>query len=269
MNAPINDLERAYAASVRGPEGNPELFRLLRESKLIFLLPYHPEMEGTFSLGNGDAVPKFSLWKSSDGIHIPIFTSKERANEAFKRMRSRDKEYAIAEMKGQELFHLISCQPYAIVINPACKIAATYMDMNAVKKLADGSILKPVEDGATHEGTVNIVEPADYPTDFLQPLFRFLRERPQVKAAWLFRHFTPADPTRTYYVFALRVIGDAEKVKQDFAVVAHAACPEKTDYGVMIIDPKDQALARVTSTHPAFYAAPDYKSPSPLGGGIS
>jgi hypothetical protein len=259
-----NDLECILAARNFGPQLYPELFRLLRESTLVFLLPYHPELKGsTITVGRGDRLPKFVVWESaSEGRRIPVFSSPNCANEACKRVGARDGQYALAEMQGKELFALLACQQNPIVINPACGTNATFLDINAVKKLADGSILTP-EEGDRKLGTVQIVDPADYPTGFLQPLFGFLRERPQVKAAWLFREVSrPGAPAS--YVFVLKTTGDSSAVERDFRVVANSACPEDAEYGVTLFDPNNAQLVQATSRFTPFYAAPDYPAPSPL-----
>ena len=45
--------------------------------------------------------------------------------------------------EGKQLFDLLRYQPDAITINPACSTHSLFLDRNAVKKLADGSILGP------------------------------------------------------------------------------------------------------------------------------
>ena len=265
MNPPQNELERLLSDPRQGPESHPTLFRLLRESTLVFLMPYHPEIMGTMSLKSGDQGPKFVVWKGSEGPRIPIFSSIERANEACKKIGARDKQYALAEMNGQQLFALLSSQKYPIMINPACGPATTYLDNNAIKMLADGSILEPVQKrGPQKEGKVVIVDPADYPTDLLQPLFFFLRNRKEVKAAWLFREADLPEESKTSYVFVLKVVGDAEKVKQDFGVVATGAAPPNIEFGVTTLDPKNGPLVAITSKATPFYAAPDFKAPGPI-----
>ena len=267
MTPPLNDLERAYAA-MRGPEHYPNLFRLLRESTLVFLIPYHPEMEGMMGLGNGDPLPPFVVWKNpKDGECIPLFTSIERAEMACKKIGASDTQYNLCEMKGAELFHLISCQPHHIIINPATDYGEFFLDNNGVKKLADGSILKPMDDIPQQiQGRMQIVEPADYPTDLLQPLFQFLRGRKEVRAAWLFKHAQPPDPNRPYYAFALKVTGDFRAVQQDFTIVLiNLSEKENMDFGTLQVDDSNPELIKVTEKFPAFYAAPDYKAPSPLG----
>lgn len=264
MNAPLSELERLLSDPRQGPESHPRLFRLLCESTLVFLMPYHPEIMGTMSLKNGDQGPKFVVWKGAEGLRIPIFTSIERANEACKKIGARDKQYALAEMNGQQLFALLSSQKYSVMINPACGPATTHLDTNAIKMLADGSILKPIDDGPRREGKVVIVDPADYPTDLLQPLFFFLRNRKEVKAAWLFREADLPPDSKVSYVFVLKVVGNAEKLKQDFAVVATGAAPPDVEFGVTTLDAANKPLVAITAKATPFYAAPGFKSPGLL-----
>lgn len=261
---PLNDLERLMAARDFGPQLYPQFFRLLRKSELVFLIPYHPEMVGEIALKSGDVLPPFVVWKSpTDGLRVPIFTSMDRATEACANTGAREGQYAFCEMLGQQLFDLLSVQENAIVINPACSTPSTFLDLNAARKLADGSILisEPEEQ---RSGSVKIVDPADYPTDFLQPLFRFLRENPGIKAAWLFREQTPPDAPVSY-VFVLKADGDTSAVENDFRIVATSACPKGVDYGVALLDAENAALLAITAQHTPFYAAPDYRAPSPLG----
>ena len=260
MKDPMNELERAFAVAMRGAEGRPELFRQLRESMLTFLMPYHPEMEGIVELGNGDTMT-FSVWQSPKGQFIPVFTSLERATRAIEATGAPDHRYAVAEMKGEWLFHAISGQKERVVINPACGTGEMYLDGNAVKMLADGSILKPMAPRAEERGALVVVEAADYPTDFIQPLFQFLRGRSEVRAAWIFREETPADAEKPTYVFGLLGPEITEELTQDFGIVATGACPPNAGYGLMSLSPDDPAEAAAMAKFPPFYAAPDYRAP--------
>jgi hypothetical protein len=260
-----NDLERLLAARTFGIHAYPQVLRELRQSMLITLLRYHPELVGaTFTIKNGDKLPKFVVWQSADqGRRIPIFTSGRTANEACKKIGARHQQFAFCEMRGKELFHLLACQPDPIVINPACSTNALYLDLRAVKQLADGAILTP-DPGVTRSGTVELVDPADYPTDFIQPLFVFLRARSEVEAAWLFREVRPVDAP-TGYVIVLKIVGEAGEVEKDFRIVASCACPQNIEHGIAVWDPNNADLIRLTSTATPFYAAPHYRASLPSG----
>jgi hypothetical protein len=262
---PANELDRLLSVRDFGPQHYPEVFRRLRDSRLVFLLPYHPELAGgSETVRNGDALPPFVIWECpGDGLRIPVFTSPQRAREACRAIGAADRAYAMAEMRGRDLFDLLSFQSDHIAINPACKTTTLFLDVAVAKKLADGSIFDP-EGGETKEGFASIVDPADYPTDFLQPLFCFLRERPQVQAAWLLQEETePEMPVG--YVFVLKITGEPQRVERDFRVVARSACPKGVEYGVTLFDPTNEELAQLTDHSTPFYAAPDYRAQGPLG----
>jgi hypothetical protein len=260
---PLEELEHILAARDFGPQHHPQLFRLLREAELVFLVPYHPEIMGDVTIQAGDPMPKFMLLQSpGQGTRIAIFSSMKCANEACKKLGIPDGQFALCLMIGKGLFDMIRHQTHAIVINPACHTNALFLDLNGVKMLADGSILAP-ETGENRRGTVQIVPPAEYPTDFLQPLFVFLRGRPEVKAAWLFREVQPKEGG-IHYVFILKMVGPDTGVLQDFRIIANSSRPKGADYGVTLFDPNHAELVKITSAHTPFYAAPDYPAPGPL-----
>ena len=259
---PVEELEHILAARDFGAQHWPEVLRLLRQVTLVFLLPYHPEIMGDNTVKPDGPLPKFIIWTTKAGErHLPIFTSVRCAREALEKTKKANRRYALGEMEGKELFHLLARQPDGVVVNPACSTKDFYLDHNAVKMLADGSILAPAI-GAQKEGNVQIVKPADYPTDFLQPLFRFLRGRPEVRAAWIFR-----DPDRqdaTHYVFVLKIVGPDTGLLQDFRIITSSTRPDGVLASVTLLDPNNTQLVQVTSAHTPFYAAPDYPAPGPL-----
>src|SRR5437762_155587 len=151
MQNPANDLECAFAVALRGPEGHPDFFRQLRESVVTFLMPYHPELLGDFEIHN-NSVMTFTVWEHPKGKFIPIFTSTERAEQAIKNTGAPDNQYALAEMKGKELFKAIACQEHDVVVNPACGTGELFLDRRAARMLADGTILRPIRRGAQQHG---------------------------------------------------------------------------------------------------------------------
>jgi hypothetical protein len=262
MNQPQNDLERALWAVSRGPEGYPELFRQLRESMVTFLMPYHPEWVGDIPIENGTAIT-FAVWKNADGPQIPLFTSLERAETALQATGARNNQYGVAEMKGEWLFGAIAGQKLPAVLNPACGTPHLSLDVRAARKLADGSILE-MDKGQEEKGRIKIVDAADYPTDLLQPVFKFLRGKPEVRAAWLFYRLEKDDSKQRYYVFGLLVRGDSEAVKSELSVVIRHAKKSRRGFGVTALDPNQPEMKKVLAKFPPFYAAPDYRAPGPV-----
>jgi hypothetical protein len=104
------------------------------------------------------------------------------------------------------------------------------------------------------------MDPADYPTDFLQPLFEFLRSRPEVQAAWVFEEPQEDAAAGRHFVFALLALDADEQLEQDFVVVAQNARPKGTQFGVMMLDPRDPVQSGIIRKCLPFYAAPGFRA---------
>ena len=262
---PLNDLERLLTKPKFGPHDYPEMFRLLRATDLFFLLPYHPELVGVIGLKNGDQLPPFVIWSSpQDGPRIPIFTSLERAQEACEKTAARDNQYALADMPGQQLFEILSCQTEGIAINPATSMPSLMMDLDGVKRLAATEKADP--DAPAHEGRVQILTAEDYPTKLVQSLFQYLRQTPGVRAAWLAKDLGRTEPGIGYIVMALGT-GEQDKIHDDMLIVAGSALGKKDTLHVAFFEGANAEALAVAEKFVPFYAAPDYQSPSPLGPG--
>ncbi|MDB6056948.1 MAG: sseB [Verrucomicrobiales bacterium] len=265
MNA-ANDLERAYQLTLRSPAGRPELFRQLLKSALWFLLPFHPEMQGVVRLENGEPIP-FEQLKCSDGVFVPIYTSDQRAIESAKRLNaasppgSRSQKHIIAEMDGLALFKTLAAQNLQVVINPACGTDPLFFPLDAVKKIADGTAQEPFQPAAGERGIVKVVEPADYPTDFVQPLFDYLRTRSEIDAVWLLQQ-TDAPPDKIVYALGILASGDVEHVENDLGIVGHPVRPKGAEFTVVRLDVKNPAIKNMIAGFPPFYAAPGFVWPS-------
>ena len=264
--APLNELEQLLAKPRFGPQDYPEMFRLLRETELCFLLPYHPEMEGaTIGLENGDQLPPFVVWSSpKDGPRIPIFSSIERAQEACEKTGSRENQYVIADMPGRQLFEILSCQPDGIAINPATGGPSIMMDIEGIKQLGGRNADEDV--GEKKTGQVQLLTPADYPTKLVQSLFQYLRGCPGVRAAWLARDLAPAGPGTGYIVMVLGA-GDQKKVQDDIIIVAGSAIAKGESVHTAFFDGTNAAALATAEKFTPFYAAPDYRAADPLGPG--
>jgi hypothetical protein len=263
---PRNELEKAFMASIHGPEGQPEFFRQLRKGKLTFLSPYHPEMEGVHRTDDGTPI-SFTIWQNEGMECIPLFTSAERLAEALRTTGNENTRYCKGEMLGEGLFQVMVALKleHNIVVNPACQGGYAILDRDAVRMLADGSILKPPVPTKMTNHMMELVEAADYPTDFVQTMFQFLRGKPALQAAWLFRQLPARKPDAVGYIIGLAITGEADpQLNADLAVVAYASCPPQCSFNVTVLDPKNPAVANTMAKFPPFYAAPDFQKPDKL-----
>lgn len=264
---PLNDLERLLAKPKLGPQDYPELFRLLRETELVFLLPYHPELEGeALGVQNGDPLPPFVVWSSpQSGPRVPIFSSLDRAQEACRKTGAKDNAYALCDMPGQHLFQLLACQHNGIAINPATTFQAIMLDLEGVKQIAAEPVSEH-ETGPNTRGRVKLLTPADYPTKLVQSLFQYLRGSSGVRAAWLAKDLTRTEPGTSYIIMLLGEF-DRAKVKDGIIIVAGSAINKDETVYVGFLDEDNTEALTVAQKFTPFYAAPDYQSPSPLAQG--
>jgi hypothetical protein len=252
-----NPLERAFAKAVRGAEGYPEFLRQLRGSMLVALVPYHPEMDGPGEILSNQGMT-FKLMGDERGPAIPLYTSEARARKVLKRRNTPSKWCCVIEMKGEWLLQAMAQHPHDVAVNPGCRDGSIRIGHKTVQKLADGSVFATVKE--QDRGTVKVIEPAEYPTALIQPVFQYLRDRPEVRAAWLFRHETSA-AAKNFYVCGLLLTGDVKPVENDLIMIAKAARAPDTDFGVTVLDPNVPALADIMARFTPFYAAPDFRPP--------
>ena len=242
-------------AALRSPAGRPEFYRQVRESNLLFLLPYHPDLDGVMTITGEDRMVMIG-WTGLHGEYIPAFTSERQATWALKSRGEEEGKYAVAELKGEVFFTLVAGKKDAqVIINPGCPLGEVRLIECAIKGLATGSILRPVRSVEEATEQMIIMDPADYPTNFIQPLFEFLRGRPEVAAAWIFRQEPPTPPATVRYRIGLHITGPREQVQQDFVLVAKAARPPNVEFGVTVLDPTHPDTARMMRGVRPFYRA--------------
>jgi hypothetical protein len=265
MWEPQNDLERAFQDAHLGLPETVAYFKELRESILMFLMPYRPGCEGVRQVGNGGSLT-FTIWKIGDEDMIPVFTSSARMQEALQAAGKWDEKNGVGEMMGLELLHVISMQPNPckVVINPGCTGGSRIMDAKMVASVVDGSALYlPTPGELALEGLV-ISLPARLPARLKEPLSKFFKGCPEVKAAWLFYEENPAKPFAHVYVVGLMVVGgDAAELKREAALAIEGACPPEWGSRAFLMDPDDPGLTDVMAAVPPFYSAPDFQKIAP------
>ncbi len=267
---PLNPLEQAFMAAARGPEGLPGLFKQLVASELAALMPYHPEMEGLVEIRQGSGF-QFLVWQHPErGLQVPLFTSEKRALESLDKLGANRQPSCMALIPGTVLFASLAGQKYGVVINPGCSTGEIFLDLKTVRSLADGSLLKPGAPAPLHAGRVSLVDPAEYPTGLVQPVFRFLTGQENVRAAWIFQEQPTPTPGRLPtgpggYVIGLLVDGDPAPVMHDFSLVVSGLGDAPSPIGLTVLSSEDPVQADLMKRFPAFYAAPDFHSALPPG----
>ena len=259
----MNDLERAFQSVQRGEAPAAEFYRLMRESVLIFLMPYDPGGQGLLQVEYGSGLT-FSSWTISGELMLPIFTSSARMEEALQAAGKWAENTNMAEMLGQELLQVLaeSLGGEKVVINPYCQSGSRTMDLKLVEAILDGTALERVPRGKRVLAGWILAAPERQPARLREPLARFFSGLPEVKAAWLFRVAEAAEPHLEEYVVALLVAGgDALEVARETSfAIAGAGLPEWGSR-VCLLDPQDDEHSEIIARIRPFYHAPDFPPP--------
>ena len=264
MWEPQNDLERAFQDAHLGLPETVAYFRELRESILLFLMPYQPGCERITQVGNGSTLA-FTFWKVGGEDMLPVFTSSARVQEALQAAGKEHEKMVVGEMMGLELLHVISMAPtpWKVIVNPGCACGSRTMDPPMVASIVDGSALHLPTPGDLAMNGLVISLPARLPARLKEPLGKFLSGCPEAKAAWLFYEENPAKPFEEVYVVGLMVEGgDPEAMKRETALAIEGACPPEWGSRVFLMDPKDPGLTEIMAAVPPFYAKPDFQRPA-------
>ncbi len=262
----MNDLDRAIIAIGRSKAALPELMRRLGEGDLWFLLPYHPEVEGgVMELKNGMALP-FSRFEDEEGPHVPLFSSFERAREAMKKARFPARTYSVGSMPAKQVLEILGKVELRALLNMGCRqTGQLVIPANMMRDVADGSALQPETSPQPHiQEIVDFIDPADYPTDLLQPAFEILRQHRNFRAVWIVER-GKGQPTasggRRYQFLVLMEPRDAA-IFHEFNLVVQSAVAPSDEVDLGYLDENDAAyIAHLWQRAPAFYAAPDYERP--------
>ena len=263
----MNDLDRAILALQRSTAATPEFYRQLAQGDLWFLVRYHPEIEGeTIELKNGAPMP-FILFKvRGGGSAVALFSSAERVEECLKTSKIPARRYSTGSMPARQMLEILGAQNLQAVINQGCAAGAVTIPPDLMRDLASGRALKPILPEGKMHGVLNILDPADYPTHLIQPLFELMRQHAQFRAAWVFAFPPPPDaPVRPpHYQLLILMNPRDERLFHDLNMTLSAAerdhAGPKTGLG--LVDETDaDYIAGLFRQAPAFFTAADYRRP--------
>lgn len=265
MSAPSNwnKLDYALAAFLRSRSAMPELLRQLAAAETLYsLVPYHPEVvDGEMSIQNGSPFPFIRL-QGEEGDTVPIFSCLDRVEESLERAGVPANTFVSAALPGRQMLEVIGVMNFHAELNKSCHPGSFIMPPAMMRDLACGEVFQPkAETGLSEERTLKFIDPADYPTDLVQPLFELMRRHKNFRAAWIFGLPEPpltADLTR----YQLMVLMDPrdEHIFHELNIVAQNACYKTVEVHLGRLREDDPAYMEsfVDLAPPPFYAAPDF-----------
>ncbi len=264
---PTNDLDRALIAAQRTTAAMPDFYRRLSEGDLYLLVPYDPEVvDEEIEIKNGLEFP-FAMLKDEEGEVVPIFSSSERAEEGLTRGKVPPSTFLVGCMPAVQVLEVLGKMNMRAVLNKSCTTPQFTIPPDLMRDLASGEVLEPLPEGETEEIALNRVDPADYPTDLVQPVFEYCRRHKQYRAAWIFQSpvgaaKVAANGGRGYQLTFLMDPRD-RIVHHDLNLVIAAALSEsKDDVAHGLLDERDPvAVADLFRQAQPFYLAADFAQP--------
>jgi hypothetical protein len=170
-----NELDQAIFALQRSKSALPDVYRALPKGELCALMPYHPELDGTeFKLENGMEFP-FVMFDESEGPTVALFSSEARAEEGMNKGGVAENTFCVATLRAEQMLEILGTMNLRASLNKSCATGSFFFGPDLMRDLVNGKALEPLETDPTEERTVDLIDPADYPTDVIQPLFETLR----------------------------------------------------------------------------------------------
>ena len=264
---PTNDLDRALIALVKSKSALPRFLRELGTGELWFLTPFHPEIiGGEVELEEGMRSP-FMEMGDAEGPYVPVFSSFERLQESMRACQVPEDSAAAASMEALLVLDLLGKMGLRGMINMGCKTGAIYLPPEMMRDVADGSAFEPMEPtGEVKSRMMSIIDPADYPTNLLQPVFEILRQHRNFRAAWVMVETNPDAPGTDawHYQFAIQMEPHDPEVFHEFNLVlasAAIATGDRVECGR--VDGTDtEYIANLWRQVEPFYIAPDHARPT-------
>jgi hypothetical protein len=266
----MNDLDRAIFALQRSTAATPEFYRQIAQGDLWFLVRYHPEIEGEkIELKNAAPMP-FIQFQVEQGAAVALFSSSARVDECMDKAKIPSHRYSTGSMPARQMLEILGKSELPAVVNQGCASGSVTIPPNLMRDLADGSALKPIVPKGTMHASLTILNPADYPTHLIQPLFELMRRHAQFRAGWVCAFPPAADqPARPpHYQFLILMDPRDERLFHDLNMTLAAAERDQAgpNSGLGLVDETDaDYIAGLFRQVPAFFTAADYRRPPARG----
>ena len=261
MQKDWNGLDKAIFRLGKSTAELPEVFRRLTEGELCALMPFHPEIVDTqMQIQNGSPF-NFIMTQDEEGEAVMLFSSEARAEEGLKAGQGAPNTDCTAKMPARQMLEILGKMNMRALLNQSCTTGCFTLPPDLMRDLASGVALQPLPLGTeSQEQVLSVVDPADYPTDLIQPLFESLRKHPEFRAAWVLRHPEPTPAGGVHYQIMLLMDPRDEVIVHDFNLVLVSASREQDEVSFGLLDEDDhgytQALLKQATP---FYTAAELK----------
>jgi len=261
---PTNALDRALQSLAQSKSALPEFLRELGRGELWFVTAFHPEIIGETVEVEGGMRSPFGEREDEHGPYVPVYSSFERLEEAMAMAGLPPNQLAAASMEAVLVLELVAKMELRAALNEGCATGSILMQPDMMRDVADGSALQPLPTGGPVENRMmNIIDPADYPTDLLQPVFEKLRRHRNFRAAWVLELGQAEENGLRHFQFAIQMDPHDSAIYHEFALVLASAAQQvcqEVESG--LVDNADvEYLTTLWQQAPPFYSALDYEMP--------
>ena len=254
---PTNELDQAIFALQRSRAAFPDLCRRLCQGEMFFLIRYQPDLvDACIELKNGAPFP-FVQFQTKKGETVAAYTSMERADEGLAKCKIPAMQFVIGAMPALEALDVIGRMKFTLTLNKGCATGEVTLPADLLRNLANGTALKPPPpSGKVVDITLQIMDPADFPTGVVQDSFEFFRRHANFRAAWI---FTRSDTPKAYYMILVMQPRD-DALFHDFTLVAGSAAGKAHPLHAQMADENDPGqVAVLFNAGRPFYQAVDYQ----------
>ena len=258
---PLNELDRTIAAMQKSRAAFPDFCRAVCEGSLWPLIPFEKGKAGDLiEIANGQPFP-FVLLREPEGQAVPVFTSEARAEEGVRRAKVSKYAYSICHLQAMQFLEILGTTKFGAVFNKGCATGSITIWPDLMRDLVSGAAFKPhsLSQGDMLEQKVDLLNPADYPTELVQRAFESFRRHKNFRAAWVFGG--EKDGKRGYHLLALMDPRD-EAIYHDFNLTVHSNHSQAYGIFLGLLDERDQTyVENFFRQAKPFYVAADYPLP--------
>jgi len=171
--------------------------------------------------------------------------------------------YRIVSMSAIQALEVLGKVGLRALVNKCCAMPQLILPSELMRDIASGKVFHTpnVTAREMEEVALRLLDPADYPTDLIQPVFEILRKHRQFRAAWIFTYPPAAtdSPARLCYHFILLMDPFDDDVYNEFNLVVAASHGPDVEVYHSTIDENDPVYAAkfFRRAHP-FYVAADF-----------
>ena len=277
MNAgePDNrELDTLFMRTDGHPEARPAFFEAMLEAELYTLVPRGMSTRPAESVARPQGKNlQIIRWGNEGREYYIVYTSARLARQGLRNVAKTSKQkLLIIALPGRELLKRIQRPGVGIAIN-AQTTDTHHLAINdqAVEMILSGGIKEALQSrkGEWQSRDAMVLKPEQYPLKLVQPVFDYLKTRPEVLAGWVLHPVEELERGESFYVFAL--LTTAEETRDLEASVMTVLNMVNSDdrkgigFSVTTLDYSDAGHTGMIRGNVPFYAAPDYKAPAVEG----